>query len=94
MSKSAPKPSQEEQLELALSSVLPHAIFQGRSTLLVREVATALECSEDQVERLINLGELVAINISGSGQPARRRCLRIPVSSYDQFVKKRAAATL
>lgn len=82
------------QDELPLSSVLSHAIFPGRSVLTLREVAHALRCHPDHLLKLIDTGRIVALDIS-TGRPIKpgharehRRCLRVPVSSYDQFVKE------
>lgn len=85
-----PAANAEEQLELALSSVLTHDRFPGRSSLLVREVAEALGCDERHILDLITEGELIAVDIAGGGNKTARRYLRIPVSAYDQFIKKRA----
>ena len=59
-----------------------------------------LRCTEQHVLNLCELGNLTAIDIR-TGQPARpsdyaksraaRRCLRIPVSSYDTFITNRSA---
>lgn len=90
----------EMQFELPLSSVLAHAVFPGRASLLVAEIADTLRCTEQHVLNLCELGNLTAIDIR-TGQPARpsdyaknrsaRRCLRIPVSSYDTFITNRSA---
>lgn len=91
------------QDELALSSVASHAVFPGRTSLYVSEVAKALAIDPRQVVDLIIGGDLVGINISatrGSGKPSdqmsaeERRAVsrthwRIPVSAYDAFIAAR-----
>lgn len=84
------------QDDLPLASVLPHTVFPGRQTLRIKEVATALGISENQVIALIEEGKLLAIDISdGKGRdqkPAGSRVLRrnwrIPVSAYDAFLRR------
>lgn len=86
----------ENQFELPLSSVLAHSVFPGRAALLVGEIAETLRCTDQHVLNLCESGALDAIDIS-TGQPTKpsqfagsaRRCLRIPVSSYDKFVAGR-----
>jgi hypothetical protein len=92
-------PAQEE---LALSSVLSHALFPGRTTLYVAEVAKALHTSEQQVLALIEEWQqtgttgLRAINIANgpasaafkAGNKSARGCYRIPVSGYDDFIRR------
>jgi hypothetical protein len=88
----------DQQVELPLSSVMSHAVFPGRRSLLVAEIAETLRCTEQHVLNLCELGNLIAIDIR-TGREAKpseyaksrsaRRCLRIPVSSYDAFVQTR-----
>jgi len=99
-----PDPAQEE---LALSSVAAHALFPGRSSLYVPEVAKALEMSEQQVLNLIEeyqatggASGLQAINIANSrgtfpgGNKTSRKAWRVPVSGYDAFIQSRKANAL
>lgn len=68
--------------------------------LLVAEIASALRCTDQHVLNLVEEGTVTAIDIA-TGEPAKpsqlrdqkkspRRCLRIPVSAYDNFVKTRS----
>lgn len=77
------------QGELALSSVKAHALFPGRTTLYVREVANAFETSDNQVISWIEEGLLHAINIAGAGNKSTRNYWRVPVSAFDAFVELR-----
>lgn len=91
------------QEELALASVRAHALFPGRVTLYLHEVAKALSISERQVVDLIVCGDLLAIGISanrGAGKPSTemtaaerqrvtRNHWRVPVSAFDAFVNAR-----
>lgn len=86
------------QHELPLTACLAHKVFPGRTMLLIAEVAAAWKCTEQHVLDLVEEGQLVAVDIRGAvakkpsemGNKTARRCLRIPVSSYDHFVKERA----
>lgn len=74
-------------------------LFPGRTSLLASEVAELLHCTQQHVLNLCDSGDLVSIDIR-TGQQSRtskkkkarsqRRCLRIPVSSYTQFVERRS----
>jgi excisionase family DNA binding protein len=72
---------------------LAQTTFPGRSVLTISEVAKTLNCTETHVRDLIDEGQLVAVDIAGppvpGGRPPRQ-CLRIPVSSYDNFLRARA----
>jgi len=90
------------QTELPLSSVLAHAVFPGRASLLIAEIAETLRCTEQHVLNLCEDGSLIAIDIR-TGKVAKpseyaksraaRRCLRVPVSSYDTFINTRSTTT-
>jgi hypothetical protein len=88
-----PKPAPIVQDELPLESVLSHTIFPGRSALTLGEVAKALGCHTDHLLNLIDCGRITALDISTGREVTagtsrqHRRCLRIPVSAYDAFVK-------
>jgi hypothetical protein len=83
---SAPQFRQEE---LALSTVLSHKLFPGRSSLYVAEVANALEIDEKHVVDLINEGLIDAVEVTGKGNKSSRQHWRIPVSAYDDYVRRR-----
>jgi hypothetical protein len=101
-----PAKSNPAQEELALSSVAPHRLFPGRTTLYLAEVAGALSITSRQVADLITGGDLMAINISasrGAGKSSaemtaeeRRKVprthWRVPVSAYDAFLQSRRSA--
>lgn len=74
------------QEELPLSSIAPHTLFPGRTSLRIAEVAMALHVDFKTVLGWIDSGDLLAINISNGSD---RTHVRIPVSSYDAFLKKR-----
>ena len=57
-----------------------------RSALYVFEVARKLKCAERHVLNLIQCGQLRAINIATD--PDGRKCYRIPIESYDEYLKK------
>lgn len=86
-----------KQEELALSAVRAHAIFPGRTTLRVAEVAVQLEITEQQVVDLINGGQLLGVDISSglkscnnpTGNKTARSYWRIPVSAFDEFIARR-----
>ena len=72
---------------------LAATIFPGRTVLTPSEVAKALRCTETHIKDLIDEGRT-------SSHPHRkprrtrykapRQCLRIPISSYDSFLRARA----
>lgn len=76
------------------ASQLPLAqiTFPGRTVLMISEVAKALCCTETHVRDLIDEGQLVAVDIASPAASGSkpRQCLRIPVSSYDNFLRGRA----
>lgn len=86
-----------QQDELALVAVRAHALFPGRTSLRVVEVAKALAMTERQVADLIDEGELVAVDISSGmlstenpkGKRTSRSAWRIPVSAFDEFINQR-----
>lgn len=98
----APKPDPQQE-ELAFSSIAPHAVFPGRRTLYVQEVAEHLKITSQHVLNLIELGELKAVNIAsdisggptdGKSRRASARHYRIPVSALDEFLQARRNSVL
>lgn len=79
----------DEQMELALKSVAPHALFPGRQNLYPQEVADALEISKDQVFDLIEEGVLFAIEVASPKTKSGRSHWRIPVSEFDRYCRTR-----
>lgn len=87
----------EKQEELALSAVRAHAIFPGRTTLRVAEVAAQLEITEQHVVDLITSGQLLGVDTSSglknannpTGNKTARSYWRIPVSAFDEFIARR-----
>lgn len=77
------------QDELPLFSVLSHNRFPGRSSLYVHEVAAALEITVPHVISLINEGLLDAVEVTGKGNKTSREHWRIPVSAYDDYLRRR-----
>ena len=53
-------------------------------------VATRLAISVDQVAKLIDSGQLAAVNVAGKS--SGRRCWRVPLSAIEEFVSRRRAA--
>lgn len=62
-------------------------LFPGRKVLYVSEVAERLEIGEQSVRDLIDEGKLHAIDTSGGS----RKFWRIPVSSFERFLKERSS---
>jgi len=58
-----------------------------RTVLQVAEVARRLRVSKYHVVGLIEEGKLRAMNVAGSS-PTGRKCYRIPVESWDAFVRE------
>lgn len=75
------------QEELPLSSVRPHVLFPGRSSLYVHEVAKALRITPQHVIDMIAEGKIQAVNIAGKNQ-TKREFWRIPVSEYDAYLMR------
>lgn len=74
---------------------LPYASLdfaEGRTALYLHEVAAKLGITLKHVSDLVEEGKLDAINLASPGNKTGRRCLRIPIESYRQFVS--AALTL
>lgn len=84
-----PKKSSQAELDLPLASVLSHKRFPGRSMLMTSEVAKALAIAERHVIDLINEGLLDAVEITGKGNKSSREHWRIPVSAYDDYIRRR-----
>jgi hypothetical protein len=84
-----PKHNAPGQDELPLFSVLSHNIFPGRTVLYVHEVAHVLNLSVPHVISLITEGLLDAIEVTGKGNKTTREHWRIPVSAYDDYLRKR-----
>ncbi|MEI6034505.1 MAG: hypothetical protein WCS65_09525 [Verrucomicrobiae bacterium] len=97
MRKAIPVPGQDE---LPLRSVLAHTLFPGRAMITIQEFAHACHLDPQTVANLIECGDLVAVDLRTS-KPAKpselraqhksvRQWIRIPTSSYDDFMKRRA----
>lgn len=81
------------QLELPLSSLLPHVLFPGRASLSVAEVAKALRVTQRHVLDLVDEGFFPGtVNVAGAGNCSSRRVVRIPISGYDHFVRRATVA--
>lgn len=65
---------------------------QHLSLLTVEQVAEFLQCSTDQVERFIRIGELRRVSLSirevGKG-PRGRKCWRIRPAALEEFIAGR-----
>lgn len=75
-----------------IEKVLSQKLFPGRTSLMVREVAKALRIDEKHVVSLINEGLLDAIEITGKGNKSSRYHWRIPVSAYDDYIRRRRSS--
>ena len=59
--------------------------FPGRTQLYINEITSRIGCDRTHLNHLIDKGVLLAVDI-GAGQ---RRCLRIPIESYADFIMSR-----
>ena len=66
------------------------AYSKGRVVLFPEEVASQLACHVDHVYDLIESGDLKAIDISGRNNLTGRRCCRVPVEAFADFMKRRS----
>lgn len=65
----------------------PSLDFPGRTTLTVDEIAEKLGVTAKHVGDLIAENELQGVD--AAGKDASRRCMRVPVESYRDFVTAR-----
>ena len=84
-----PRKITQADLDLPLASVLSHKRFPNRSMLMVPEVARALEIDEKHLIDLINEDLIDAVEITGRGNKTSREHWRIPVSAYDEYIRRR-----
>lgn len=99
------RPTDSRQAELPLSSIRPHVLFPGRTTLYIHEVARALSCDERHVVALIEEYEdtggqsgLKGFSIASGlrsagvarGNKTPRNCWRVAVSDFDAFLQTKA----
>lgn len=68
------KQQSSQQLEL----LLPELAFPGRDAITSKEIAGKLGCNLKHIHKLVEDGELVALNIGRKGRGA----YRIPCTSY------------
>jgi hypothetical protein len=88
--------------DLPFMSLSKGVLFPGRVTLYLYEVAVALSCTPEHVANLIEKGELAALDIRSTPTPVKkgrhcaavRKFWRVPVSGFEQFVKKRSSLNL
>ena len=74
-----------------LASVLPSSAFPGRVFLRCDEVAKAVECSPQHVADLCHEGTIRgAVNVAGTVNSRRISCWRIPVASYEAWIKRKS----
>ena len=74
-----------EQLQFA---ELIHSLdFPGRTALRPDEISGKLGVTTQHILDLVEEGELVAIDVAG--KDARRRCLRVPVEAYRDWLCRR-----
>jgi len=71
-----------EQLQFPFASL----DFPGCPLLRTQQVAEKLGITLQHVLDLIEEGKLTALNLSGGGNRTDRRCLRIPIESYRNYV--------
>ena len=70
----------------------PPLDFPGRTTIRPHEAAAAIGCHVDHIYDLADEGVLKAVNISGGNNLTDRRCLRIPVEAWRQFLLARSTS--
>lgn len=74
-----------EQLQF---NVMLHSLdFPGRTSLRPDEIAAKLGTSTQHILDTIEEGALQAVDVSGVG--ARRRCLRVPLEAYRDWIVRR-----
>lgn len=67
----------------------PSLDFPGRTALYPFEIAERIGCHVDHVHDLVEEGQLRGVDISGRNNVSNRRCLRIPIESWREFIKAR-----
>jgi hypothetical protein len=82
--------SSQSELALGLPGMLSHRLFPGRISITVMEVAKAVDCDHKHVLDLIKEGVLGAIEITGRGNLSSREKWKIPVDSWDDFIRRRS----
>lgn len=71
---------------LQLEFPFPSLDFPGRTTLMVHEIASRVGVTTRHIIDLVDEGRITAINLSGGANKSDRRCLRIPLESYRDFI--------
>ena len=81
------------QGDVALSAVSAAALFPGRLSLRVDEVARVLSISPNHVVDLLQSGELAGEDVARRGEATNaktpRANWRVPVAAFDAFVARR-----
>ena len=77
--------------QLQFSEMLHSLDFPGRTVLRPQEIAKRLGVSDQHILNAVEEGSLQAVNLAGAG--ASKRCLRIPVESYRDWVLRRLTNT-
>jgi hypothetical protein len=100
-----PPTTTQHQDDLALSSIAPHKLFPGRTTLYVVEVAKALGVTVQHVVALLEeyrdtggKSGMLGLDISSGpmteanpkGNTTSRAAWRVPVSGFDDYVRRAA----
>ena len=57
----------------------------------IYDIAELLQCSDDQVRKLIAVGELATISLAMPG--SKRQCIRISQQQLDAFIESRTCGT-
>lgn len=82
---------QAAQEELALFSVLAHAVFPGRTVLYCKEVAAATGTTPRHICDLCAEGTIKgAFNVGGEKNQRNVHFWRIPVSAYDLWIRQKS----
>jgi len=71
-----------EQLQFPFASL----DFPGCTLLRAQQVSEKLGVTVQHVLDLIEEGKLLALNLSGADNKSGRRCIRIPIESYRNYV--------
>lgn len=74
------------------ASAPPAMDFPGRTSLKPHECARSIGCHVDHIYDLVEEGILKGVDIAGGGNRTDRRCLRIPVEAWRQFIAARSTS--
>lgn len=79
--------NQASRMPEQLQFPFPSLDFPGRATLTVTEMAERIGVSDQTILNLADEGEIPGIDLKGKA--ATRRCLRVPIEGWRNFILKR-----